>query len=250
MYHSLQFNTLSLLDDSIMDSYNTYEDWFLVPTSRPVISMPPVKKNQVEIVGANGVLDLSYTLTNYPIYNNRTGSIEFAVLNDHDGYSWSDIYANIASSLHGRRARMYLEDDMDYYYEGQWALSQWTSNSDGTWSTVTLDYDLDPYRYYRTTKTFTKFASEANRQFQFTSDDVGIMPVVPTIIVSNTDSTGITLNLTNDELGISSMTKTITSNGTYKIYDLILSKMRSINSCVLTVYGSGQVAITFRKGDL
>lgn len=63
---------------------NSYDEWRIVPTSRPVIAPPAVKKKTLEIPGANGVLDISSSLTGFPVFENRTGSIEFVVLNDWD----------------------------------------------------------------------------------------------------------------------------------------------------------------------
>ena len=143
MYHSLDFEIIPAKGGRNV-KLNTYEDLYLVPTSRPVINPPTVKTKQIEVPGANGVIDLTESLTPYPVYNNRQGSIEFAVLNDK--MNWQVLYSKIMNLLHGRRAKMILEDDLGWYYEGRWAVNNWTSNNDGTWSNVTLDYDLYPYK--------------------------------------------------------------------------------------------------------
>lgn len=143
MYHSLDFEIIPAKAGKNV-KLNTYKDLYLVPTSRPVINPPTVKTKQIEVPGANGVIDLTESLTPYPVYNNRQGSIEFAVLNDK--MNWQVLYSKIMNLLHGRRAKMILEDDPGWYYEGRWAVNNWTSNNDGTWSNVTLDYDLYPYK--------------------------------------------------------------------------------------------------------
>ena len=131
--------------------FNTYKDLFLVPTSRPVINPPSVKTKQIEVPGANGIIDLTESLTPYPVFNNRQGSIEFAVLNEKKlsngkEMQWHTLYSKILNMLHGRKAKVILEDDPGWYYEGRWTVNNWTSNADGTWSNVTLDYDLYPYK--------------------------------------------------------------------------------------------------------
>lgn len=65
MYHSVFFG-----------GKNTWDDWHIVPSSRPVIKPPTKKTNYLDIPGADGNLDLSEALTGYPVYNNREGSIE------------------------------------------------------------------------------------------------------------------------------------------------------------------------------
>ena len=66
MYHSITFG-----------SKNTWEDWHLVPTSRPLFLPPKQKKSITDIPGGDGVLDMSEALTGYPVFNNREGSFEF-----------------------------------------------------------------------------------------------------------------------------------------------------------------------------
>lgn len=139
MYHSVTFG-----------NKNTWTDWHLVPTSRPVIDPPPVKTRYVEIPGADGVIDLTDSLTGKPAYNNREGSIEFYVLNQYDlegpaTYNWSDVYSEIMTYLHGKRMTMILEDDPGYYYEGRFSVNSW--KTDQTRSTITIDYNVDPKKY-------------------------------------------------------------------------------------------------------
>ena len=81
MYHSVTFG-----------DKNTWDDWRLVPASRPVFNPPAQKVKTLEIPGGDGVIDLSQSLTGYPVYQNRTGSIEFIVMNDFIQNYNSDIY--------------------------------------------------------------------------------------------------------------------------------------------------------------
>ena len=71
-YHSVNFG-----------DKNTWDDWKLVPSNRPVIDPPTQKTNYIDIPGADGSLDISTALTGYPVYNDRVGSIEFIVMNDY-----------------------------------------------------------------------------------------------------------------------------------------------------------------------
>lgn len=138
MYHSITFD----------NDKNTWDDWFLIPTSRPVINPPEVKTNYVEIPGSNKVLDLTETLTSGPMYKYREGSIEFIVDNDHK--SWASLYTEIMEYLHGKKRKAILEDDPNYYYEGRFAVNQWKSES--YYSKITLDYYLFPFKMDTTDK--------------------------------------------------------------------------------------------------
>lgn len=124
--------------------YNTWDDFHLIPTSRPIISPPSVKTNTIDLPGGNGVLDLSYSLTKCPLYENRTGSLEFIVDPDRD--TWINVYQKLSNYLDGRYRYMTLEDDPYWVYEGKFMVNDW--QSDEHWSTITIDYDVKPYKRY------------------------------------------------------------------------------------------------------
>ena len=121
---------------------NTWDDWHLIPTSRPKFNMPNVKTNYVDIPGGDGVLDLTTTLTGRPTYGNRQGSFEFLVMNDYG--EWYDRYSDIAMYLHGKEYKAILDDDPDWYYEGRFAVNEWKSDKD--WSRITINYNVGPYK--------------------------------------------------------------------------------------------------------
>ena len=132
MYHSIN-----------LGSKNSWDDWHLVPKSRLLFAPPAVKTKYVDLPGANGSIDLTDTLTGSPAYENRQGTFEFYVIN---GYgNWAERYSEIMSYLHGRRMRAVLEDDPDYYYIGRFSVDGW--GSEETWSTITISYNVEPYKY-------------------------------------------------------------------------------------------------------
>lgn len=133
MYHSI----------TIGDK-NTWDDWHLIPTTRPLVNPPPVKTNYVEIPGGDGILDLTLAMAGRPLYENRTGSWDFYVEN---GFrDWSELYEEIMSYLHGQKLRAILEDDPEYYYEGRFSVNQWKSEQER--STIVIDYHVGPYKQY------------------------------------------------------------------------------------------------------
>ena len=186
---------------------HSWRDWHLVPTSRPVIQPPPVKKNTIEIIGANSLIDLTDIPRGFPTYQNRTGSLEFYVdhsipwkKGDNDvEYRWSAAYDEIKEYLHGQRMNMYLSGDPEYYYTGRFTVDSWKSGN--TISTITIGYDLDPYKLknYSTLEewewdpfifddehyipntnrgNYIRDLSEQN-YVVYSADDVGTMPVSP-----------------------------------------------------------------------
>lgn len=129
---------------------NTYSDWYLVPSKRPVFATPAVKKHVVEIPGGDGSIDMTEALAGRPTYSNRTGSFEFYVLNDYSEYGpkvydWVSIHEDLMAFLHGQRRYAVLEDDPGYFYDGRFTVDDWSSESD--YARVTIGYDVAPFKY-------------------------------------------------------------------------------------------------------
>ena len=125
---------------------NTWKDWHLIPSSRPVINPPTIKSNYIDIPGGNGTIDASTILTDYPVYNDREGSIEYYVTRNYDSYaSWVKVYSDVMNYLGGKKFKVILEEDPGFFYRGRVDVNQWKSEKD--WSKITLDYHLEPFKY-------------------------------------------------------------------------------------------------------
>lgn len=221
---------------------NTWDDWHLVPTSRPLVPPPHVNASYVTIPGSNGALDLTEALTGYPTYTNRTGSWEFLVLN---GYGeWYARYSEIMAYLHGKKFRAILDDDPNYYYEGRFAVDSWASNKD--WSRITINYNVGPYKievhgidenWIWDTFNFETDMVHAYKDIEVSnSEDVviynDIMRVRPTIICSTA-------------MSVTFLGKTYQlSAGNNNIREIIFSE----GSNTLTFTGNGTVTIQMHGG--
>lgn len=131
MYHSVTF-----------DGKNSWDDWHLIPTSRPSIAQPDLKTNYVEIPGVGGSVDISDLLSGHPVYNDRKGNLEFIVMHDYWS-SWETTRTEIANHLGGRTIDLVLEDDPSNYYRGRCFLKSYDS---ADWSKVTIEYTLNPFK--------------------------------------------------------------------------------------------------------
>lgn len=172
MYHSITFGSM-----------NTWDDWHLVPSSRPVIAPPKPKTQYVDIPGADGSIDVTEALAGRPVFGDREGSIELIVLNqfnveahgiDNYDYNWVDVFSGIMQYLHGRFMHMVLEDDPNYYYEGRFEVESWTTGQYN--SSITIGYHLAPYKYRLT----TQIAKADLRVGAFNVDDTTDPPTVTT----------------------------------------------------------------------
>lgn len=136
MYHSVTFYNGTT-------KKNTFSDWHLVPEARPIIALPSQKTKYLELPGADGVIDLSESLTGGPLFNNREGSLSFYILNGHD--SFINIKTGIATYLHGRRLKMVMEDEPGYYYEGRFSV-EFDNDDSLNHAKCTISYNLNPYK--------------------------------------------------------------------------------------------------------
>ena len=84
MYHSISF-----YDGT--SRFNTYNTWGLVAETRPHVVPPEPKTKYLDLPAGNGRIDLTESLTGYPVYNDREGEWTFYVLNDYTASSGGDV---------------------------------------------------------------------------------------------------------------------------------------------------------------
>lgn len=245
----------------IFGERSSWDDWHLVPTSRPVFNPPKPKYKTVDVPGGDGLLDMSELLTGYPVYENRTGSFEFMV---HNGYEeWSVAYSNIMDYLHGQKLRAILEDDPDYFYEGRYSVNVW--KSDKRYSLITIDYNVYPYKQSIYSSTDEWLWDPFNfhtgialtRKFKnipvtteyvphrFLDDIMGRAPVCPTFDIRTDTGGGIYIRFVNEHLGID--IEKHAPDGKRR-YPEFVFRGKAPTLYFKTVTGKGLVSIDYRPG--
>ena len=178
MYHSISF-----YDGT--SRFNTYASWGLVSETRPHVVPPEPKTKYLDLPAGNGRIDLTESLTGFPVFNDREGEWVFYVLNDysvrdvpiggvtiidtqdpaggivreiitssssHESdtpgvyFSWAERLSDIMNSIQGKRIKAILDDDPNYYYVGRFYVSDWDSSGD-TYSTITISYEVEPFKH-------------------------------------------------------------------------------------------------------
>lgn len=278
--------------DDIIKSYansnvertNTWEDWHVLPVSRPVFAPPEVKENYIDIPGGNGALDLSEALTKFPTYNNRTGSFEFRVMNHYEkdgklifenrsAERWAERYSEIMEYVHGKCLYAVLDDDPTWFYQGRFSVDEW--KSDDTWSVITIGYNVNPFKWSITSSTgpwlWDPFNFETGVIWDTVCSDIvinspngftemlfppyindnksvkqfwGSVPISPTFIVES--DKGIEIRFVNEYLGID--ISQIFKTGTTFAPDFIFYGQTTPYK--LYFKGVGKVSIDFRIGRL
>lgn len=237
MYHSITFG-----------NKNTWDDWFLIPSSRPVFNPPEPKTSYLEIPGADGLLDLTTVLTGDVRYGSRNGSLEFIVDNGHK--EWYELYSDISDYLHGQKMKAILEDDPTYYYEGRFTVNQW--KSDKMHSLITIDYVVDPYKLelfsgiedwlwdsfnFETgiIREYSKLVVDGTLSFYL---EASRKPVVPSFIVESADGNGLTVTYNGSTYNL--------KDGENRVINIELGK----GTHLLLFKGNGSVSIDYRGGRL
>lgn len=149
MYHSVTFITSGLWHPTKIYTggevrKNSWDDWHLIPTSRPAIAPPNARTVTSERSLCDGVFDFSQTLFGKITYGFREGEIEFLIDNGH--MLWCLLYSEIMDTIHGQYARLYLEDEPDCFYEGRLFVKEFRSEKD--WSYITVAYKLNVEKVY------------------------------------------------------------------------------------------------------
>lgn len=263
MYHSITFG-----------EKNTWDDWHLVPTSRPVFNPPAQKVKTLDIPGGDGVIDLSQALTGYPIYQNRTGSFEFIVPNGFEPWEagtiekqpWHTTYSDIMDYLHGQTMRAILEDDPEYFYEGRFTVNSWKSQKD--WSRITIDYSVGPYKWsvlssiddwlwdpfnfqngiIRATLFKNISVSTSTTVRELRPDLFGRAPVCPVFFVTTSAGRGVKIIFINPALGLYE-TKLL-PDGANRIPEFVFFGDQGATIHLWCDSGTGTVSVDFRQGRL
>lgn len=246
MYHSITFG-----------DKNTWDDWHLVPSSRPVFNPPKQKSLFMNVPGGDGLEDLSEIISGEPIYTNREGSFEFLVMNGY--HDWQDLYSDIMDYLHGQSMKASLEDDPSFYYEGRFTVNQW--KSDKNWSRIVIDYSVKPYKLLKASTMdeweWDDIDFEYDMDITYNLELVNVVgswsttfkslrrTLTPTFTVSTPDGSGLTIQIT-DNLN-HSYSKHFSDGD--ELFDPNLRIYGPANTTI-TVTGTGTIAINFRMGRL
>lgn len=120
---------------------NSYDDFGLILTDKD-IGFPEPKLETVDVVGTDGVIDLSEVLNDDIKYKNRKLQFSFTILKGQR--FWASTIAEVANYLHGKKLRIQMDFDPAYYYTGRCSINSFkTSKRLGT---IVIDCDCDPYR--------------------------------------------------------------------------------------------------------
>ena len=89
---------------------NSYDDFGLILTDKD-IGFPEPKLEEVDVIGADGVIDLSEVLNDDIKYKTRKLQFTFTVLKGNK--YWASTVADVANYLHGKKLRIQMDFVLD-----------------------------------------------------------------------------------------------------------------------------------------
>lgn len=136
---------LELHSLTLNDTIDTWDDWKIVSVKKPVFNEPELRTEYAEVPGRNGVLDMTEVLTGYPLFDNRKGTLQFFLYDD--SLPALTKLNQIRNYLHGKKHKIILNDEPEYYYLGRLMMHDSHPTTEGEYAVFDLEYDLEPYKY-------------------------------------------------------------------------------------------------------
>ena len=195
-----------------------------------VVQPAEPKLNMIEVPGADGSKDLSEQPSGRVVSQDREIEWTFAL---YPGENWDEKHSQVSGALNGRRCRITLDTDPEYYYLGRLVVSK--HKVDGLLRQITVEATCHPYKLKQQTTTLGPASlTTTPRVLTLTN---GRKPAVPTITV--TADTTIVWNGRSYSVAA----------GTHKILDFELREgLNTFHASVTS--GTGSITVVYQEGAL
>lgn len=204
---------------------HTFDDWGLVLTEKS-LGLPTPKTSSVKIEGADGELDTSEVVSGEIKFSNRQLTFKLTLTDNYEDFN--DKLTEVANYLHGKKLKIILDEDDQYYYNGRCAIDEWLT--DRRIGQIAIICDCEPYKYDLNETIITATVNG--------TETVNIYgkrrTVSPTIKCSGT----IALSIDGETVDL--------YEGTQEILDCYIKEGNN----TLTFIGNGDVEISYVGGEL
>ena len=201
---------------------HSIDDWDLLMVDKSIGDAEP-KIIDVDIPGSNSKLDLT-EWTGEVLYNNRTLIFNFDIYDSPS--NWWTLKREITNYLHGKKLKIILDQDKDYYYYGRCKVTDFSNET--TVAHITIECDCDPFVYKKETtiKTITG---------------------IGTLILSNARKRVMPKITSTESMQFTFEDKTFNVNGTLQSPDIILKEGDNI---LEVTSGTGTLTVTYQEAEL
>ncbi len=207
--------------------FHSYKDLHLLRTGKEIGS-PEVKRQTIDIAGADGELDFT-DFFGEPKYTNAQHRFEFESIQPRN--EQLSQFADVKNKIHGKKGRIVLDDDPSFFYVGRCSVSKYTSEK-GI-GRITVECDCEPYKY-KMDETVVTQAVDGVVDVTLTNSRKRAVPLV-------TIETDTSLNIVYQQSNIWDL-----ASGTYTLPELELVEGENI----VTVTGTGAIAFTWQEAAL
>lgn len=125
----------------IFGDYHSYNDFNLILSSKS-IGAPSAKTEMITVPGADGVLDFTEFFGETK-YNNRNLTFNFSSIIHYSEQLAQD--STVKNALHGKKVKIILDADSDFYYIGRVNVGDWTNEKNI--GKLTISCDCEPWKY-------------------------------------------------------------------------------------------------------
>lgn len=205
---------------------NSYDDLGLILKPRAIPTAEP-NLILVEVIGRDGALDMSEALTGEVTYKNFTIPFDFSVIDPIN--KWDEKISTIKNKLHGRKMKITLSSDLDYYWLGRVKVLDFSSSK--TLGNLPIECDVEPYKYKKDITIVSKNV-KAGDVITLTNDRKSVVPKI-------TSDAVIKIKYKDKTFSISA--------GTLKILDIVLKE--GINT-IEVLEGSGNLTFEYQERSL
>ena len=122
------------------DNFHSYYDFSLILSSKK-IGIPQPKTELLEVPGADEMLDFTEFFGDVK-YDNRKLEFEFTTLVPQSEFM--QLFSIIQNALNGKRMKIFLDEDSDFYYSGRISVKEWLA--DKSIGKITIECDCNPYK--------------------------------------------------------------------------------------------------------
>lgn len=185
------------------------------------------KENYIDIPGGDGSLDLTEALGDIK-YNDRNFEFKFTVFPP-DNMTFEERQSFISAALNGKRCRITLDRDCDYYWEGRVKVNGYLC--DKNLKQIVITARVAPYKMMQNETVVSVEATTAGETVILTNGRKKVVPVITCTGETVIEFGGVSYSL---------------PAGTHKVLNIVLVE----DANPLKVSGSGTVTFTYREGAL
>ena len=206
------------------DNLHTYNDFSLI-LSLKKIGVPQPKTELLEVPGADEMLDFTEFFGDVKFDNRKLG-FEFTTLVPQSKFM--TLFSRIQNALNGKRMKIVLDEDPDFYYSGRVSVKEWLA--DQSIGKITIECDCDPYKLKKDKTVVTNIVS-----------------VEKTVVLSNLRKHVVPLFKASAEMRIEFNGNSYSMSAGESRFPAIVLKE---GETALKLKGNGMVTIEYQEGGL